>query len=45
MDRKLREPRPAAEIEEEARHHRDAALRSTRAAHHHPVERGGSDAI
>ena len=44
VDRKLAEPRSTAEIEEEARHHREAALRSTRAAHHHPVEKGGDHA-
>ena len=44
MDRRLTEPRTTAEIEEEAKHHRAAALRSPRAAHHHPVEKGGDDA-
>ncbi len=44
MDRRLAEPRATAEIEEEAKHHREAALRSTRAAHHHPIEKGGGDA-
>jgi HAE1 family hydrophobic/amphiphilic exporter-1/multidrug efflux pump len=43
-DPRLTEPRTTAEIEEEARHHREAGLRSTRAAHHHPVEKGESDA-
>jgi HAE1 family hydrophobic/amphiphilic exporter-1/multidrug efflux pump len=45
VDRRLAEPRSTAEIEEEARHHREAALRATRAAHHHPVEKGGEHAI
>jgi len=44
MDRRLAEPRTPAEIEEEAKHHREAGLRTTRAAHHHPVEKGGDDA-
>ncbi|HEY7656180.1 MAG TPA: multidrug efflux RND transporter permease subunit [Burkholderiales bacterium] len=44
MDRRLSEPRSTTEIEEEAKHHREAGLRSPRAAHHHAVEKGGTDA-
>jgi len=44
VDRKLTEPRSTAEIEEEAKHHREAGLRSTSGAHHHPVSKGGDDA-
>jgi len=44
VDRRLSEPRAAAEFEEEARHHREAALRATRASHRHPIEKGGGDA-
>jgi len=44
VDRKLSEPRSTAEIEEEAKHHREAVLRATPAAHHHPVAKGDGDA-
>jgi HAE1 family hydrophobic/amphiphilic exporter-1/multidrug efflux pump len=44
VDRRLTEPRSTAEIEEEAKHHREAGLRSTRGAHHHPVAKGTDDA-
>jgi len=44
VDRRLTEPRSTAEIEEEAKHHREAGLRGTRGAHHHPVAKGGDDA-
>jgi multidrug efflux pump subunit AcrB len=44
VDRRLSERRSTAEIEEEARHHREATLRATRAPHRHPVEKGGEDA-
>ena len=44
VDRRLSEPRSTAEIEEEAKHHREAGLRATRAALHHPVAKGGDDA-
>jgi multidrug efflux pump len=43
VDRKLSEGRSTGEIEEEAKHHREAALRTTHAPHHHPVARGGED--
>jgi multidrug efflux pump subunit AcrB len=42
-DRRLSEHRSTAEIEEEARHHREAALRSTRSARHHGVAKGDDD--
>jgi len=44
VDRRLTEPRSTAEIEEEAKHHRETGLRSTRGAHHHAVAKGGDDA-
>ena len=44
VDRKLSESRPTAEFEEEARHHREAALRATRGASHHLVAKGDGDA-
>jgi HAE1 family hydrophobic/amphiphilic exporter-1/multidrug efflux pump len=44
VDRRLSEPRSTAEIEEEAKHHREAGQRSTRSAHHHPVAKGEDDA-
>ena len=44
VDRRLAEPRTTAEIEEEARHHREARLRATQAPHHHPVAKGDGDA-
>jgi HAE1 family hydrophobic/amphiphilic exporter-1/multidrug efflux pump len=44
VDRKLAEPRSTAEIEEEAKHHREAALRAAQVPHHHPVTKGGGDA-
>jgi len=44
VDRKLSESRPTAEFEEEARHHREAALRATRGASHHSVAKGDGDA-
>ena len=43
VDRKLSESRPAADIEQEAKHHREAALRATRAASHHAVAKGGEN--
>ena len=43
VDRKLSESRPAADIEDEAKHHREAALRATRAASHHAVAKGGEN--
>jgi len=45
VDRRLSERRTTAEIEEEARHHREAALRATQGPHHHPVAKGDGDAI
>jgi hydrophobe/amphiphile efflux-1 (HAE1) family protein len=44
VDRKLSESRPAAEFEEEARHNREAHLRATRSARHHPISKGDGDA-
>jgi HAE1 family hydrophobic/amphiphilic exporter-1/multidrug efflux pump len=43
MDRKLSDPRSTAEIEEEAKHHRETALRAVRTPHHAPAARGISD--
>src|SRR5262245_61075590 len=43
VDRKLSERRTTAEIEEEARHHRQATMRHARAPHHRPVVRGDDD--
>ncbi|HKA45710.1 MAG TPA: multidrug efflux RND transporter permease subunit [Burkholderiales bacterium] len=43
VDRRLTESRPTAEIEEEAKHHREAGLRATRGARHHPVAKGDAD--
>jgi len=45
VDRRLSEQRSTTEIEEEARRHREAAMRATRAPHRHPVEKGGADAV
>ena len=42
-DRKLSEHRSTHDIEEEAKRHRETALRSTRSAHHHPVSRTEDD--
>ncbi len=44
VDRKLSETRSTAEIEEEARHHREAALHAARGPHHHPTAKGDGDA-
>jgi len=44
VDRKLSDKRSTAEIEDEARHHREASMRAAPMAHHHPVSRGGDDA-
>jgi len=44
VDRRLSESRSTAEIEEEAKHHREAGLRKTRTSHHHPVAKGDDDA-
>ena len=43
-DRKLSDTRPAAEIEGEVEHHREAARRTARTPHHHPVSGGGESA-
>ncbi|HUG76947.1 MAG TPA: multidrug efflux RND transporter permease subunit [Burkholderiales bacterium] len=43
VDRKLSEPRSTAEIEEEARRHREAGQRAVLGPHHHPVQRGDAD--
>jgi multidrug efflux pump subunit AcrB len=40
VDRRLSDTRSTAEIEEEARHHREAAQRAARTAHHHPLATG-----
>jgi HAE1 family hydrophobic/amphiphilic exporter-1/multidrug efflux pump len=44
VDRRLSEPRSTAEMEEEAKHHREAALRSARGASHHSVAKGDGNA-
>jgi HAE1 family hydrophobic/amphiphilic exporter-1/multidrug efflux pump len=44
VDRKLAERRSTAEIEEEAKRHREAALRAAQGPHRHPVPKGESDA-
>ena len=44
VDRKLGESRSTAEIEEEAKHHREAALRATHSARHHGPAKGDEDA-
>ncbi|MBI4205767.1 MAG: multidrug efflux RND transporter permease subunit [Betaproteobacteria bacterium] len=44
VERRLTDPRSTAEIEEEVKHHREAALRAARTAHHHPLQKGGGDA-
>jgi len=44
VDRRLSEARSTAEIEEEARHHREAGLRAPQGPHHHPVAKGSGDA-
>jgi HAE1 family hydrophobic/amphiphilic exporter-1/multidrug efflux pump len=43
VDRKLTETRSTAEIEEEAKHHREAVLRSTRSPSHHSPAKGDDD--
>jgi HAE1 family hydrophobic/amphiphilic exporter-1/multidrug efflux pump len=44
VDRKLSEPRSTAEVEEEARRHREAGQRAVLGPHHHPVAKGdGND--
>ena len=43
VDRKLTEPRSTADIEEEAKHHRESLTRATPAARHHPVSRGDDE--
>jgi multidrug efflux pump subunit AcrB len=42
VDRRLSDPRSTAEIEEEAKHHREATLRATRTPRHHTI-RGDDD--
>jgi multidrug efflux pump len=44
VDRRLSDKRSTREIEDEVQHHREAASRSARTAHHHPVQRGDGDA-
>jgi HAE1 family hydrophobic/amphiphilic exporter-1/multidrug efflux pump len=44
VDRRLSESRSTADIEEEAKHHREAALRATRGPHHHQIAKGDGDA-
>jgi multidrug efflux pump subunit AcrB len=44
VDRRLSDRRSTAEIEEEAKHHREVGLRATHAPHHHPVAKGAVDA-
>jgi HAE1 family hydrophobic/amphiphilic exporter-1/multidrug efflux pump len=44
VDRKLSESRSTAEIEEEAKHYREAGLRAAHGQHHHPVAKGDGDA-
>jgi HAE1 family hydrophobic/amphiphilic exporter-1/multidrug efflux pump len=44
VDRRLSEPRSTAEIEEEAKHHRETGLRAPHGPHHHPVAKGSGDA-
>ncbi|MGQ0752018.1 MAG: efflux RND transporter permease subunit, partial [Betaproteobacteria bacterium] len=44
VDRRLSDRRSTKEIEEEARHHREAGMRAARTAHHHPVQRGDDHA-
>jgi len=44
VDRRLTEPRSTAEIEEEAKHHRETALRAARGASHHTVAKGDGNA-
>jgi hypothetical protein len=43
VDRKLAESRSTAEIEEEAKHHREAALRSTHSPSHRTSAKGDDD--
>jgi HAE1 family hydrophobic/amphiphilic exporter-1/multidrug efflux pump len=43
VDRRLSEKRSTAEIEEEAKHHRETVLRPAHGAHHHPVAREARD--
>jgi multidrug efflux pump len=43
VDRRLSENRSTAEIEEEARHHREATLRRAHGASHHRVAKGDGD--
>jgi HAE1 family hydrophobic/amphiphilic exporter-1/multidrug efflux pump len=40
-DRKFSDPRSTRDIEDEVRHHREAASRAARTAHHHPLARQG----
>ena len=42
-DRRLREPRSSEEIQEEAHHAREAALRAARTPLHHPIAPTGGD--
>ena len=44
VDRNLSESPSTAEIEQEAVHHREAALRAARTPHHAPAARGDEDA-
>ncbi|HTE13570.1 MAG TPA: efflux RND transporter permease subunit, partial [Burkholderiales bacterium] len=43
VDRKLSDPRSTKEIEDEVEHHREAAHRAVRTAHHHPAAQGTRD--
>jgi hydrophobe/amphiphile efflux-1 (HAE1) family protein len=45
MDRRLSDRRSTAEIEGEVEHHRELGRRAAHAPHHHPVARGGGDAL
>jgi HAE1 family hydrophobic/amphiphilic exporter-1/multidrug efflux pump len=45
VDRRLSEPRSTAEIEEEAKHHRETVLRPAHGAHHHALAKADSDAV
>jgi multidrug efflux pump len=44
VDRRLSEKRSTAEIEEEAKHHRETVLRPAHGAHRHAIEKGDSHA-
>jgi hydrophobe/amphiphile efflux-1 (HAE1) family protein len=44
VDRRLSDPRSTGEIEDEVRHHREAAQRAAHTARHHPVSPGGDHA-